>query len=288
MKKLISMLTALCMGCVFVVSAMASGTEGASFNMQVDMSHVYISDATIEVGDTYTWYYDGEAGPVDYGEQGTALRIVSGTTNDQGGMTFVYEGVEPGTHTFRIVDRWWTTTYKMVTVTVEAAASDVEDTPAEEPEISDGQPETPAGDSQTPAGEEQAPAGEDQTPADEDQTSAQQSAAPAAPSAPVCEHDELAEAIANGTWGQEYTTCPACGHHNWTAGTEGYVCDTCGHIVTRVKTSAGVKGYVGPTVPAPMTAAQAQAANDAYLAAIKVLQQQVAQREAAYLAALQG
>lgn len=247
MKKLISMLTALCMGCVFVVSAMASGTEGASFNMQVDMSHVYISDATIEVGDTYTWYYDGEAGPVDYGEQGTALRIVSGTTNDQGGMTFVYEGVEPGTHTFRIVDRWWTTTYKMVTVTVEAAASDAEDTPAEEPE-------TPAGGSQTP----------------------------------VYEHAELAAAIANGTWGEEYTTCPACGHHNWTAGTSGYVCDTCGYIVTKVKTGAGVKGYVGPTIPAPMTVAQAQAANDAYLAAIRVLQEQVAQREAAYLAALKG
>ncbi len=275
MKKLISMLTALGMGCVFVVSAMAAGTEGASFNMQVDMSHVYISDATIEVGDTYTWYYDGEAGPVDYGEQGTALRIVSGTTNDQGGMTFVYEGVEPGTHTFRIVDRWWTTTYKIVTVTVEAASSDTEpDTSAEEPEISDGQTGTPDGDSQTPAGE--------------DSSSAQQSAAPAAPSAPVYENDELAEAIANGTWGQEYTTCPACGHHNWTAGTEGYVCDTCGHIVTRVKTGAGVKGYVAPAVPAPMTAAQAQAANDAYLAAIKVLQQQVAQREAAYLAALKG
>ena len=69
------------------------------------------------------------------------------------------------------------------------------------------------------------------------------------------------------------------------------MCDTCGHIVSTVKTGAGVKGYVAPAASAPladqqMTPAEAQAANDAYLAAISALQMQVAQREAAYLDAL--
>lgn len=278
MKKLISMLAVLSMGCVFAVSAMAAGTEEASLTTQVDMSHVYISDATIEVGETYTWYYDGEAGSVDYGEQGTALKIVSGTPNDQGGMTFVYEGVEPGTHTFRIVDRWWMETYKMVTVTVEEASSGAEpENPAEEPETSN----------------------ENQAPAEEDQTAAPGSTESAAAAAPVYEDNGLAEAIANGTWGAEYTTCPACGYHNWTAGPEGYVCDTCGYITTWVKTASGVKGYVGAQMPVQPAAAaapavtrqsvaEAQDANAAYLAAIRALQAQVAQREAAYLAALKG
>lgn len=248
MKKLISTLAALALGCMIAVSAMAAGAAETSMNMQVDMNHVYISDAVIEVGETYTWHYDGEAGPVDYGEEGTALKIVSGKTNDEGGMTFVYEGIAPGTHTFRIVNRWWTETYKTVTVTVVAAGSE--------------STETPSGD---PAGQTQ--------------------------SASQGEHSDIAEAIANGTWGEEYTTCPACGYHNWTAGSEGYVCDTCGHIVSTVKTGAGVKGYVAPAASAPladqrMTPAEAQAANDAYLAAISALQMQVAQREAAYLDAL--
>ena len=33
-------------------------------------------------------------------------------------------------------------------------------------------------------------------------------------------------AIANGTWGIEYTTCQKCGYHNWTRQGNVYVCDT--------------------------------------------------------------
>ena len=77
------------------------------------------------------------------------------------------------------------------------------------------------------------------------------------------------------------------------------MCDTCGYITTWVKTASGVKGYVGAQMPVQSAAApapavtrqsvaEAQAANDAYLAAIRALQAQVAQREAAYLAALKG
>lgn len=270
MKKLISLLTALAMGGLFALSAAAAEPAAPAFSMQVDMSHVYISDAVIQVGDTYTWSYDGEAGPVDYGEEGTALKIVSGQPNDQGGMTFVYEAIAPGTHTFRIVDRWWLQTYETVTVTVEeaGAAGDegtVEQTPAEQPTE---QPAAPA---------------------------ASHSESVAAP-----DHGgEIGEAIANGTWGAEYTTCPGCGYHNWTAGPEGYVCDTCGYVTKWVKTASGVKGYVGAQMPVQSAAApapavtrqsvaEAQAANDAYLAAIRALQAQVAQREAAYLAALKG
>lgn len=278
MKKLISTLMALAMGCVFAVSAMAADEPAAAMNMQVDMSHVYIEDATIEVGDTYTWSYDAEAGPVDYGEQGTALRNDSSQPNEQGGLTLVYTAVEPGTHTFRIVDRWWTQTYKTVTVTV------VEGSSTQESEAPTDEPETPVEEPEAPADEGEAPVAEQ----------------PAAAKAPVNDHSELAQAIANGTWGAEYTTCPACGYHNWTAGPDGYVCDTCGYITTSVKTGFGVRGYVdlmagakaaAVMATAPVTEADvaaAREANDAYLAAIAALQAQIAQREAAYLAALKG
>lgn len=287
MKKLISTLTALAMGCVFAVSAMAADEPARAMNMHVDMSHVYIEDATIEVGDTYTWSYDAAAGPVDYGEQGTALHNDYSLPNDQGGLTLVYTAVEPGTHTFQIVNRWWTESYKTVTVTVEEAA------PTQEPEVPIDEPETPVEEPEVPADEGENPAAEGQTPVE-------QSTDSAVPASPVYEHGEIADAIANGTWGAEYTTCPACGYHNWTAGPSGYVCDTCGYITDSVKTGSGVRGYVDPaagikaaavTATAPVTEADvaaAQAANDAYLAAIADLQAQVAQREAAYLAALQG
>ena len=357
MKKRIATFLALAMGCVFGMTAMAAEPASTSLSMSVDMSHVYIEDATLEVGDTYTWSYDGEAGPVDYGEQGTALRIVSGQGNDAGGMTFVYEAIAPGTQTFRIVNRWWTETYKTVTVTVEAAAVQEPEPPAAEPETPVEEPETPAVEPETPAEEPETPAEEPETPTEEPEkpveepetpteepetpaekpetpvekpeaptggsevpdfkpvtpaekpeapaaqnnASGQETAAPnqskpvpAATAAPVDDHGEIAQAKADGSWGAEYTTCPACGYHNWTASSLGYVCDTCGHIAATVKSDAGVKGYTAPAPAAPpasqvasaQTMAEAQAANDAYLAAIRALQEHVAQREAAYLASL--
>ena len=113
---------------------------------------------------------------------------------------------------------------------------------------------------------------------------------------------QIDEAKANGTWGSEYTTCTACGTHNWTHVGEVYVCDNCGHETTSVKGPDGVKGYVGSTSAssaaqaAPQTryasAAEAQAAADqreaAYAAAIAALQRQVAMREAAYAASIRG
>ncbi len=56
---------------------------------------------------------------------------------------------------------------------------------------------------------------------------------------------EIDEAIANGTWGIEYTTCQKCGYHNWTRQGNVYVCDTCGNTTTTVVGPKGVKGYVG-------------------------------------------
>lgn len=119
-----------------------------------------------------------------------------------------------------------------------------------------------------------------------------------APKAPVSEHPEIAEAIANGTWGAEYTTCEACGHHDWTRVGNMYRCDNCGHLISTVKTGANVKGYVAMATEAATkapasqykTAAEAQAAADAreaaYAASIKAAQDAVAAREDAYLKSL--
>lgn len=261
MKKLISAVAAVLACCLLSVSAFAADL--------VDISHVYISDATIEVGDTYTWSYDSEAGYVDYGEQGTALKIVSGQNNDEGGMTFVYEAVAPGTHTFTIFDRWYINTYKTVTVTVVEAGGDQTDVETS----SENQPSENQPSETQPSGEQPA-----------------NSQAPAAASSAAGDHTDIARAIADGTWGSEYTTCPGCGYHNWTAKDGAYVCDHCGHVIRQVKTSAGVKGYTAPAATAPAATQAdvdaAQAANDAYLEAIRVLQRQIADREAAYLAAL--
>ena len=128
------------------------------------------------------------------------------------------------------------------------------------------------------------------------------------PTAPAGEYTfEMAEwdrihAIADGTWGAEYTTCPSCGFHNWTRKGNVYVCDTCGNTTTTVVGPKGVKGYVGsgaiaavaPKASAPetryATAAEAQAAADkreaAYAAAVAAFQKQIDAQNAAYLAAL--
>ena len=114
---------------------------------------------------------------------------------------------------------------------------------------------------------------------------------------------EIDEAIANGTWGIEYTTCQKCGYHNWTRQGNVYVCDTCGNTTTEVVSAKGVKGYVGSgaiaavapgkTVdgtPKYATAKEAQAAADkreaAYAAAVAAFQKQIAEQNAAYLASL--
>lgn len=129
-----------------------------------------------------------------------------------------------------------------------------------------------------------------------------------APTAPAGEYTfEMAEwdrihAIADGTWGAEYTTCPSCGFHNWTRKGNVYVCDTCGYGTTAVKGAKGVKGFVAGTEGiAPVAAsaettvvyatpAQAQAAAEVreenYAAAVAAFQRQIAAQNAAYLASL--
>ena len=118
----------------------------------------------------------------------------------------------------------------------------------------------------------------------------------------TAQQKEIDEAIANGTWGIEYTTCQKCGYHNWTRQGNVYVCDTCGNTTTTVVGPKGVKGYVGsgaiaavaPKASAPetryATAAEAQAAADkreaAYAAAVAAFQKQIDAQNAAYLAAL--
>ena len=114
---------------------------------------------------------------------------------------------------------------------------------------------------------------------------------------------EIDEAIANGTWGIEYTTCQKCGCHNWTRQGNVYVCDTCGNTTTEVVSAKGVKGYVGSgaiaavapgktvdDTPKYATAKEAQAAADkreaAYAAAVAAFQKQIAEQNAAYLASL--
>lgn len=109
----------------------------------------------------------------------------------------------------------------------------------------------------------------------------------------VSEHGEIAAAIANGTWGNEYTVCTSCGYHNWTRKGNVYVCDHCGHEVLTVKGADGVKGYAGTLAgnePQYASTSEAQAATEkreaAYAASIAALQAQVAAREAAYAASL--
>ena len=130
---------------------------------------------------------------------------------------------------------------------------------------------------------------------------------PATDTAPVDtrtpQQKEIDEMIANGTWEEGYTTCQACGYHNWTRQGNVYVCDNCGNTVTEVVSAKNVKGYVGSGAIAPVAAAadttpqyataqEAQAAADkreaAYAAAVAAFQKQIAAQNAAYLAALKG
>jgi len=106
----------------------------------------------------------------------------------------------------------------------------------------------------------------------------------------VSEHGEIAAAIANGTWGNEYTVCTSCGYHNWTRKGNVYVCDHCGHEVLTVKGAEGYAGTLAGNEPQYASTSEAQAAAEkreaAYAASIAALQAQVAAREAAYAASL--
>lgn len=262
MKKLISAAVVFLSCCLFSVSAFASAPyipEGY-VPPDVDVSpYVFgMEDATLEVGDTWAFgWHNKEYGNLDKRiRDNDCIEMIDYYVTDDGDVTFVVQAVAPGTASLEMWDAKYVKMYMSATITV-------------------------VGDAEEAAAAQNAP---------------EKAVVPATA------HSEIGEAIADGTWGAEYTTCPACGYHNWTASAEGYVCDTCGYITTSVKTGSGVRGYVNPlegvkvaavtaSSAAPVTAADvaaAQAANDAYLAAIAELQTQVAQREAAYLAALNG
>ncbi|WP_300251280.1 hypothetical protein [uncultured Subdoligranulum sp.] len=74
--------------------------------------------------------------------------------------------------------------------------------------------------------------------------------APATPSAPAVGGSDV------------YYTCPACGYHNWTAGTDGYKCDHCGYVesVKQLSGYGNVKGVYEPKTSAAAAAASGNAA----------------------------
>ena len=263
-----------------------------------------ISDATISVGQTWSFSYSGymdwllsseyiEHGPNMADTEGV-LKYVS--TETTGRMTTVtYEAMMPGTCTVTLMDRSFIggeIDKATVTVTGAGDTTKTDDTKTDDTTKADDTKadDTAKGDNaKTDTVKPAAPAAssEDNTPAVDTRTAQQK---------------EIDEAIANGTWGIEYTTCQKCGYHNWTRQGNVYVCDTCGNETTTVVGPKGVKGYVGsgaiaavaPKASAPetpyATAAEAQAAADkreaAYAAAMAAFQKQIDAQNAAYLAAL--
>ena len=263
-----------------------------------------ISDATISVGQTWSFSYSGymdwllsseyiEHGPNMADTEGV-LKYVS--TETTGRMTTVtYEAMMPGTCTVALMDRSFIggeIDKATVTVTGAGDTTKPDDTKTDDTTKADDTKadDTAKGDNaKTDTVKPAAPAAssEDNTPAVDTRTAQQK---------------EIDEAIANGTWGIEYTTCQKCGYHNWTRQGNVYVCDTCGNETTTVVGPKGVKGYVGsgaiaavaPKASAPETryaaAAEAQAAADkreaAYAAAVAAFQKQIDAQNAAYLAAL--
>ena len=263
-----------------------------------------ISDATISVGQTWSFSYSGymdwllsseyiEHGPNMADTEGV-LKYVS--TETTGRMTTVtYEAMMPGTCTVTLMDRSFIggeIDKATVTVTGAGDTTKPDDTKTDDTTKADDTKadDTAKGDNaKTDTVKPAAPAAssEDNTPAVDTRTAQQK---------------EIDEAIANGTWGIEYTTCQKCGYHNWTRQGNVYVCDTCGNETTTVVGPKGVKGYVGsgaiaavaPKASAPethyATAAEAQAAADkreaAYAAAVAAFQKQIDAQNAAYLAAL--
>lgn len=54
-------------------------------------------------------------------------------------------------------------------------------------------------------------------------------------------HGEIANAKADGTWGEEYTTCEKCGKHDWWKLSDGtFKCKNCSYITTGVKETSNV------------------------------------------------
>lgn len=54
-------------------------------------------------------------------------------------------------------------------------------------------------------------------------------------------HGEIANSIADGTWGEEYTTCEKCGKHDWWKLSDGtFKCKNCSYITTGVKETSNV------------------------------------------------
>ena len=268
-----------------------------------------ISDATISVGQTWSFSYSGymdwllsseyiEHGPNMADTEGV-LKYVS--TETTGRMTTVtYEAMMPGTCTVTLMDRSFIGgEIDKATVTVTGAGDTTKP--------DDTKPDDTKPDDTTKADDTKA---DDTAKGDNAKTDTVKPAAPAASSEDntpavdtrTAQQKEIDEAIANGTWGIEYTTCQKCGYHNWTRQGNVYVCDTCGNTTTTVVGPKGVKGYVGsgaiaavaPKASAPetryATAAEAQAAADkreaAYAAAVAAFQKQIDAQNAAYLAAL--
>lgn len=307
LKTTAAMGAALTMTCVMATGAFAD--------------QVYsISDATISVGQTWSFSYSGMPNSIEgylsseYIERGPNMADTEGvlkyvSTETTGRMTTVtYEAMMPGTcvvtlrnHTFlggdldsatvtvtgdgqTSGDDSWEITGPSADDTTKADDTKTDDTAKGD----DAKTDAPKADTVKPAAPAAAASSsEDNTPAVDTRTAQQK---------------EIDEAIANGTWGIEYTTCQKCGYHNWTRQGNVYVCDTCGNTTTTVVGPKGVKGYVGsgaiaavaPKASAPetryATAAEAQAAADKreadYAAAVAAFQKQIAAQNAAYLAAL--
>ena len=279
-----------------------------------------ISDATISVGQTWSFSYSGymdwllsseyiEHGPNMADTEGV-LKYVS--TETTGRMTTVtYEAMMPGTCTVTLMDRSFIggeIDKATVTVTGDGQTSTDDSWDFTGPGAGDTtKPDDTKTDDTTKADDTKA---DDTAKGDNAKTDTVKPAAPAASSEDntpavdtrTAQQKEIDEAIANGTWGIEYTTCQKCGYHNWTRQGNVYVCDTCGNTTTTVVGPKGVKGYVGsgaiaavaPKASAPetryATAAVAQAAADkreaAYAAAVAAFQKQIDAQNAAYLAAL--
>ena len=61
-------------------------------------------------------------------------------------------------------------------------------------------------------------------------------------------HGEIANAKADGTWGEEYTTCEKCGKHDWWKLSNGtFACKNCGFNTTGVKETSNVEVWEGGT-----------------------------------------
>ena len=292
LKKLTAMAATLAMTCVMAVGAFAAEP---AVDYKLDSASISVGETwtmSVPAGGMYDWNLSSEYiayGPSMADKEGVLKQVGYETAN--GVSTITYEAMMPGTCTVTLTDRSFAKIAEAtVTVTDGSAAPDTPsvntpstDNKAAETPAAAGAPSAAAAVStETPAAST-----EDNTPAVDTRTEQQK---------------EIDEAIANGTWGIEYTTCQKCGYHNWTRKGNVYVCDTCGNETTTVVSAKGVKGYVGSGAIAPVAnkaaapetryanAKQAQAAADAreaaYAAAVAAFQKQIAANEAAYLAAI--